>query len=137
MKSPEICIKLNIATGESEELAFSKAKKQFEKEYPDDLADLLEYIPFKKFAIDINEYCHKNKKQWLKGIIEMKGDNFGYRKAVLEELYNTMDEKDLQTLLKRMDNYKEQLKSYEKLKYEVYSKKTIDFINYLIKNKKE
>ncbi|MBA7477457.1 MAG: hypothetical protein GH155_05660 [Spirochaeta sp.] len=137
LKSPETCIRLNIATGESEELSFSKAKEQFEKEYPDDPADFLEYLPFKAIGIDINEYCHKNRKQWLKDIIEMKGDNFGYRRAVLEELYNTMDKNDLQTLLNRMDNYKEQLSSYEKLKYEVYSKKTIDFINYLIRNKKD
>jgi len=46
-----------------------------------------------------------------------------------------MSKKDLQVLLKEMDNYKEQLNSYEKLKYELPSKKTIDFINILIQKK--
>lgn len=135
LKSPESCIKLNIETGQSEEVSFKKAKEQFEKRDSVKAAELVANLPFKKFGIDINKYCQKNKKQWRKDIIELKGNNFGYRKAVLEELNNDMSKKDLQTLLKEMDNYKEQLNSYEKLKYELSSKKTIDFINTLIQKK--
>ena len=135
LKSPEICIKLNIETGQSEEVSFKKAKEQFEKKDFDKVAKLVANLPFKKFGVDINKYCQKSKRQWRKDIIELKGNNFGYRKAVLEELNNDMSKKDLQVLLKEMDNYKEQLNSYEKLKYELPSKKTIDFINILIQKK--
>jgi hypothetical protein len=135
LKSPESCIKLNIETGQSEEVSFKKAKEQFQKRASDKVSNLVANLPFKKFGIDINKYCQKSKRQWCKDIIKLKGNNFGYRKAVLEELNNDMSKKDLQTLLKEMDNYKEQLNSYEKLKYELHSKQTIDFINTLIQNK--
>ncbi|MBW2643227.1 MAG: hypothetical protein JRC89_07600 [Deltaproteobacteria bacterium] len=135
LKSPEICIKLNIETGQAEEVALKKAKEQFEKRASDKVAELVKNLPFKKFGIDINKYCQKSKRQRRKDIIELKGNNFGYRKAVLEELNNDMSKKDLQILLKEMDNYKEQLNSSEKLKYELPSKKTIGFINTLIQKK--
>ena len=135
LKSPEICIKLNIETGQSEEVSFKKAKEQFEKRASDKVAELVANLLYKKLGIDINKYCQKSKRQWRKDIIELKGNNFGYRKAVLEELNNDMSKKDLRVLLKEMANYKEQLTSYEKLKYELPSKKTIDFINILIQKK--
>ena len=74
-------------------------------------------ITFIEWGIDLSHIVPKSSKNYINDLVELKG-NVNYRKAVLEELKDQLNNDDIRDILKQIDKYKKHLEGYEKTKYE-------------------
>lgn len=88
-------------------------------------------ITFIEWGIDLSHIVPKSSKNYINDLVELKG-NVNYRKAVLEELKDQLNNDDIRDILKQIDKYKKHLEGYEKAKYETYSENLTKLLEELL-----
>ena len=98
------------------------------------IKELTADISYKEWGFNLNEYWQRSHKEYINDIIRLNG-NLNYRRAIIEEIGQNLNNKKIEKIINRMDSYKNSLDGYEKTKYEFISKETIELLNDLFDSK--
>lgn len=101
-----------------------------------DVAMLTKDISYSMWGVDIRKYSPRSKSKIMREITMLKG-NENYRRALLEEFDSEFDYEDLSAMLDKFESNEENLKGYEKDKFERYSRSTIKIIVKMMEGKKK
>ncbi len=84
-------------------------------------------ISYQEWGFDLEKYWNKNAKILIQDIIELNG-NFNYRKAIIQSISQKLSKQDIESVLRKMDNYQNSLEGLEKTEYKIYSKETKELL---------
>lgn len=99
-----------------------------------ELKNLLKAISISEWGFTLKEYWNKDIDDLCDDIVLLNG-NLAYRKAILEEFNDDLSKKDIERILKRIEERKLKLDGYEKTQYEIFSQETIDLLNQYLARK--
>ncbi|MEN8119412.1 MAG: hypothetical protein ABFS35_03660 [Bacteroidota bacterium] len=92
-------------------------------------------ITYHEWGIDLQKCCPKSKKEIIEAIVDTEKGNNNYRKAILQEIENELNNNDIANLLKLIEKHKNKLNGLDKTKYEISIEETIEYLNQLLKTK--
>jgi len=124
---------LNVASGDliasQEELEMDLRKVGQGK-----ISELTESISFHEWGLDLADVWPRNRKEYIRDIVRLHG-NLNYRKAIVEELGNELEAKDIEKILDQMMDYQNSLDGVDKMNYEIFSEETKDLLKKLLERK--
>ncbi|PLX25478.1 MAG: hypothetical protein C0599_00480 [Salinivirgaceae bacterium] len=95
--------------------------------------NLVKSVPMESLGFDIMQIYPKSEKDYVYETIYLKNDSRLARKAVVEQIISRLSQKQIRSLLLKMDQYPNSLDDYEKLQYQISSKETYEQIKALLK----
>lgn len=92
----------------------------------------LSALPLADWGLVIQDIYPKSDKAYIEETIYLHNGSAITRRAVIEQIISKRSKQEIKDLLKKMDEYKNSLESYEKAKYEFSSKDTYKWIQSLL-----
>lgn len=89
------------------------------------LKNLLKDISYKEWGFDLKDNWFKNKSEFMKDIVLLNG-NLNYRRSIFESILFSPNE--IQLMLSEIENRSNELQGYQKQKYIMESKETIELL---------
>lgn len=124
---------LNVASGE---FTGSREKSQIDLRVVEqgEIKELTESVSFREWGLDLSKIWPRKQKEYIEDIIRLHG-NLNYRKAILEEIGDDLEAKDIEKILDRMTDYQNSLDGTDKMNYEIFSEETKDLLIKLLESK--
>ncbi len=127
---------IDINTKEISVIDTDKFESLYEKFYKKcDLTKLhnnLDKIPLADWGLVLQEIKSKSDKKFIKDIVEFKSKSKITRRAIIEQIISKKDPQEIEDILKRLDNYYNSLKGYEKAKQTIHYDETYKSIQELL-----
>jgi len=124
---------LNVASGDliapQEELEMDLRKIGQGK-----ISELTESISFHEWGLNLAKVWPRKRKEYIRDIVRLHG-NLNYRKAILQEIGDDLEVKDIEKILDQMRDYQNSLEGSEKMNYEIFSEETKDLLKKLLESK--
>ncbi|MEA2082313.1 MAG: hypothetical protein U9O97_06200 [Elusimicrobiota bacterium] len=96
---------------------------------------LLEGISLEEWGLPpLLDYCKKSRRAYMKDLVLLRGPR-EYRKSLMDKYGSGFSEKEIKSMLGKMEKRKNKLKSYQRLKYETTGAWTREALEELLKNK--
>jgi hypothetical protein len=121
----------NNATSEIDTSFFQELHKKIAEDNLISLTDLnkhLSEVPLSDWGFIIQEIYPKPTKDYIEETIYLRNNSQMTRRAVIEQIIAKMNKSEIEDLLKKMDEYKNNLEGLKRSEYEIYSKDTYEKI---------
>jgi hypothetical protein len=92
----------------------------------------LQEIPLADWGLIVQEVYPKSDEEYIEETIYLKNGSKTTRRAVIEQIISKMNKEEINTLLNKMDTFKNKLEGLEKTEYEIYSEDTYQRIQDLL-----
>ena len=112
--------------------AFNKLIIKSEKCDLTSLYNQLEKIPLTDWDLKPAEIFPKSDEEYIEETIYLRNPSAKTRRAVVEQIIAKKSKAEIESLIKKMDNYKNSLEGSEKIMYELKSKDTYEQIKALL-----
>lgn len=121
----------NNAISEIDTSFFQELHKKTAEDNLISLTDLnkhLSEVPLSDWGFIIQEIYPKPAKDYIEETIYLRNNSQMTRRAVIEQIIAKMNKSEIEDLLKKMDEYKNNLEGLKRSEYEIYSKDTYEKI---------
>jgi hypothetical protein len=124
----------NINSNEISEIDTSCFSALYKKSAENDLISLtdlnkrLSEVPLSDWGLIVQEIYPKPDKEYIEETIYLHNNSKMTRRAVIEQIIAKMNKSEIEELLGKMDEYKNNLEGLKKSEYELYSKDTYEKI---------
>jgi hypothetical protein len=112
--------------------AFNKLIIKSEKCDLTSLYNQFEKIPLTDWDLKPAEIFPKSDEEYIEETIYLRNPSAKTRRAVVEQIIARKSKAEIESLIKKMDNYKNSLEGSEKIMYELKSKDTYEQIKALL-----
>jgi tetratricopeptide (TPR) repeat protein len=132
--------KINVHTKEVAEIDPSVFHKMFDDLYGKTKISLtslnkeLKKTNLSEFNFDLKKIENKNDDEYIEETIYLKNDSEVTRRAVIEQIITKKSVKEIRSLLKKMDQYKNSLEGSKRIQYEISSEATFSAIRSLVED---
>ena len=92
----------------------------------------LSEIPLIDWGLKLDEIYPKPDREYIEETIYLRNPSAQTRRAVIEQIIAKLSKAEIESLLKKMDAYKNRLEGLKKTEYELYSKDTYEQIKALL-----
>jgi hypothetical protein len=99
-----------------------------------EISELMESVSFSEWGLDLAKVWPRNRKEYIRDIVLLHG-NLNYRKAIIEEIGDDLEARDIEKILDQMTDYQNSLDGADKMNYEIFSEETKDLLKKLLKSK--
>ena len=100
------------------------------------ISELTESISFHEWGLNLAEVWPRKRKEYIRDIVRLHG-NLNYRKAIIEEIGDDLEVKDIEKILDQMTDYQNSLDGVDKMNYEIFSEETKDLLRKVLEGKDE
>jgi hypothetical protein len=132
------CYSIDLRTNKIEKANEDTFNSRFEKFKSkqkislSELNKLLNNIPLSDWGLSVQKILPKTEEDYINETIYLKNDSKVTRRAVVEQIISKLSEKEIKSILQKMDEHKNSLEGLEKTEYEMYSKDTYACIKRLL-----
>lgn len=98
------------------------------------LKEILNDITYADWGFELKKYWNKDIDDFCNDIVLLNG-NLEYRKTILEEYHNVLSKKEIEDMLNKIEERKQELEYYKKTEYEIFSEETVILLQELLKTK--
>ncbi len=99
-----------------------------------EISDLTPSITFQEWGFNLSDVWPRKKREYIRDIVRLHG-NLNYRKAIIQEIGDDLEAKDIEKVLDQMADYQNSLDGVEKMNYEIFSEETKDLLMKLLESK--